>query len=190
MPRRLKPLKVSTVEHYDSGLDVDIFLDRNTKEFFGEVCGVAVYDPSEKGCVSKVQDMCEGHVRFEWKRVVVVDTKSSHMDRDARADVVYVKFSVHEIGPNLGGTYFERTEDWTGRGEFDINRYYGATKTDAKRGVYVLPHSDALVAAIEGIQQRIIEMNAALGLLLGGPAEKVIAATQSSVLQLAPPEES
>jgi hypothetical protein len=177
------------VNHYESGLDVDIFLDRNIKDFFGEVCGETVRDPTAKGCAAKVSDACEEHVRFEWKRVVVVDTKSSHMDRDHRPDVIYVKFSVHEIGPNLAGTYFERTDGhaWKGQSEFEIGRYYGATKNDAKRGVYVLPHSDALVAAIEEIQQRIIAMNAALEILLGGPPEKVIAAASSSALQLAAP---
>lgn len=50
MPRKLKPLKLDEHEHKDSGIKFEMFLDRNEKDFFADVCGEIVRAKSETEC--------------------------------------------------------------------------------------------------------------------------------------------
>lgn len=186
MPRKLKPLKVSMVLHKKSGIAVEIFLDRNYKDFFGEVAGETIRDQTERECCLKVFDACEAQIRFEWKKVIVVDTRSHAHEWKDTADAIKLKFRIHELAPRKDGAVFERFRGTCG-GRRSIHPYKGKNESVPKEGLYVLPYSEDLATALEEIQRRIISMKAGLVTLLSGPAEKVIEATLSNALQLAAP---
>jgi len=72
MPRPLKPLKVDEVWVSSVGLKADIFLDRNSKEFFSEVCGLVIHDKTADGCKHKTREALKQSIQIEWKQFIFI----------------------------------------------------------------------------------------------------------------------
>ena len=111
MPRRMKPVKVSTINHEKSGLRVDIFLDKNDMQFFGKVAGEIRKDQTELGCRASLIALCVKQVDFVWRKIIVVNTTANHHDGEKNRESVYLEFDVHEVAPRADGCLFERDED-------------------------------------------------------------------------------
>lgn len=172
MPRKLKPYKVSEVRHSNSGRVVEIFLDRETKTFYGVVDGVTVGSATEAECKSLIYKKCEEIATYEWKKIIVARTQSSWRMDDGGS--VRLKFSVHEIARKPGGDARRTTTAWIERTEWNmggtpwiLKDYHGETESGAASGVYVLPYSEPVENALKDIQQRIQLLRERLCELLG-----------------------
>jgi len=185
MPRRLKPYKVDSVIDAKTGIKFDICLDRETKTFFADIKGICVEaaqaDECKAAAFAKIREM----VKYEWKKIVVVDSHRHFTPEDS----LQLSFQVYEIA----STSFANKEAWVERSvgfsneEPYITPYHGPTENNPGHGTYILPWSEEVVTALEMIQERIALVQDQLRQLLG--SEDAPRILKSAVDRILPPHE-
>lgn len=200
MPRKLKPYKVTTmnsdaiVDRY--GIEVDIFLDRNTipAMFFAVVRGTRVSAPSQEEVEDLVMEALKESENLTWKKIIVIRRKVEPMS--SRKDAIDIVFNRHEVAQRVDGEYVERNFrfdegdpeyrkpsefelDRRSRGE-DIRKAHVSTVFAPDYGRYVIPYSAEAWQGLTKIKEALAVLGTKLDKLLGdeGKLKALTAASQ------------
>lgn len=72
MPRKLKPTKLEPFYNSNYGVTVDIYLDRNTNEFYGDFGGERIKATSYEACRAKIHKIVEDSINLDWIPVIAI----------------------------------------------------------------------------------------------------------------------
>lgn len=73
MARPLKPYKVDRVWKHETGVSVDIMLDRETCEFFGMVGGKRFTYKTANECKREIRKMIDGYGGLKWRKFIEIE---------------------------------------------------------------------------------------------------------------------
>jgi hypothetical protein len=195
MPRKLKPYLVGDITNQASGQKFEILLDRETKTFFADVLGTKIEAPTAEECAKRAHEQAARVTKMTWQKIIII----SAGDISCR-HTLSLTYDIHEIGRKVeykdghGWSYVERHESPKfGREEETQYSYRDfheeRVKGNPYRGIFVLPWSEAVEAALKEIILRIGAVTKQLRELLGQP--DVASRLVMSVERLLPaPEEN
>lgn len=82
MPRKLKPYKVDTVTNRQTGITVDILLDRNDTPavFYGMVGPIRIQAATDVECQKLVRRALKDYTGLEWKKFIILAAEKTGHD--------------------------------------------------------------------------------------------------------------
>ena len=205
MSRKLKPYKVGVAHSYRLSRHVDIYLDRELKDFFGTVDGTVIRGASANECESKIVQVLNNHQELVWHPeiwVTVADYTFQHGGPHEWHEA-QLQFNFHrlEICKALDGkTDLERP--WLDRGkEFgepepqpweiekrrlgqDISTVYG----HRDRSTFRLPYSDEAWKGLMLLHGAVTLSKKRLQELLRTDGEKFLKNIKPNTLLLSAPQ--
>ena len=76
MARPLKPYKVDKVWNHQTGVSVDIMLDRDSCEFFGVVGGKRFTFKTASDCKREIRKLLHGYDGLKWRKFIEIEMSS------------------------------------------------------------------------------------------------------------------
>lgn len=90
MPRQLKPQKVETFQQRESDIKIDLFLDRNDKDFFAEYGSEVFRADDIQTLRNSVNAAIKESITWEWKPIIEVD----YSPDDSKGSKVHANLSL------------------------------------------------------------------------------------------------
>lgn len=138
MGRTLKPYKVDEIKDPKSKVVVDIFLDRNEKDFFGVVQNETVRAKTAEECGNQVRARLEEARKFEWRSLIEITFPSTRRYNRVEG-AVGVEFDRYQIAQTPTGDWIQRPY-YSPEEETDLQkpvketgRWHGLSEKNQKR---------------------------------------------------------
>jgi len=203
MVRQLKPYKVDTVVHNESGLKADVMLDRNDNTFFAKLMGDTYEDETAAGVKGKLWEAMGAWEPPKWRQIILVEFEGNeysgwrHDDYPNGCELRF-SFDRREVSTKASGTEMyrpflprgpkfgeEEPNDW----EIEYRKRNEDWHYWQSSGRTIMDYDDVVWRTLCELKARTDQLTKRLHDLMDGDSKKLMAVGKS-LAGLLPPAKS
>jgi len=175
--RKLKPYLIETVRNNTSGLEAQIYFDRNRDKFTSNVYGETVQAMDAPECRRLVEMALIRAEKYDWQKIIVINARNSIpvMNMPRNTELVIMGYEILTVSEKPGekGAYVRKDIDSEG---CEYQRTYNGPTLERPRTQYdefALPYSEAAIAALDDILLKMRTLKVNLKSLLSNAQSKL-----------------